>query len=77
VARKAEHLMPMFDDWRQAMREVHYLNAINRFGPQVNRIARNLRVKQQIYYGWLTSATYRWPIYEDDRSGVYLGKAKK
>jgi hypothetical protein len=65
--------MPLFHDWARAMREMRYLNAIAMYGPRVGTIARRLGVRDVTYRSWLVHATYRWPIYEDDTGGVYIG----
>lgn len=64
----------MFTDWNKAMRELRRVNAIAQYGPRVGTIARRLGMKDGDYRNWLVDATYRWPIYEDDRGGVYLGR---
>jgi hypothetical protein len=63
----------MFTDWRQSIRELRYLNAINQYGPRVSDISRGLGIKYNHYLNWLVDATHRWPIYEDDRGGIYFG----
>lgn len=63
----------MFNDWNRAMKELRYVNAINMYGPKVGRIARKLRVTDQAYRAWIVDATYRWPIWEDDRGGLHVG----
>jgi len=63
----------MFNDWNRAMKELKYVNAINKYGPRVPRIARSLKISESVFRSWLVDATYRWAIWEDDRGGIYFG----
>lgn len=67
-------MAPMFNDWNRAMQELRYVNAIPKHGPRIRDITKALGIPNLHFHSWLTYATYRWPIYEDDKGGVYIGE---
>ena len=63
------------NDFNRYLKDLRIVNAFCRCS-SVNQAARHLRMKPQALRNWLTDGTYRWPLYEDDRGRIYVGRLR-